>query len=477
MKHFNLKNIFLSLCLFASISAFAAEPVEIDGICYNLSEGDATAEVTRGSYSGAVVIPASITSDGVTYSVKSIGEKAFASRKEVTSVTIPGSVASIGEYAFYGCYGLTAITIPEGVTSIGNNAFSYCKNLTSVTIPSTVTSIGDYAFYSCSVLPSITIPVGVTSIGHDTFNLCRNLTSITIPEGVTSIGSFAFYGCSSLASVNIPNTVTSIGKDAFSFCYNLGSITIPNGVTNIESYTFYNCTGLTSVNFPNSVTSIADYAFGHCSALASLNIPSSATNISGEAFTETAWYNDQPDGVVYIGTMAYTYKGTIDEYGLLVIKDGTTVIGESAFEGNLNLAGVVLPESLDTICSDAFAGCVAMVLIYNLSETPTKIAEDAFGSLIGSYTYLVVPDDAMELYAAHPVWGKFQIKGLSEVIDEPANSPFKPTDDEDAIDIAKVDALTVSEAYDLSGRRQNGMQRGMNIIRMSDGSVKKVLVK
>ena len=95
---------------------------------------------------GNVVIPATVTYLGTTYSVTSIGDQAFFNCEGLTSVTIPNSVTSIGSSAFYLCTGLTSVTIPNSVTSIGEYAFEYCSNLTSITIPNSVTSIGNYTF-------------------------------------------------------------------------------------------------------------------------------------------------------------------------------------------------------------------------------------------------------------------------------------------------------------------------------------------
>ena len=116
-----------------STSALAYD-VQVDGIYYNLISEGKTAEVTSGDeqYSGVVVIPSSITSEGQEYTVKSIGKKAFYECNGLTSIDIPNSVTSIGELAFDGCKGLTSITIPNSVTSIGNDAFYWCSNLENV---------------------------------------------------------------------------------------------------------------------------------------------------------------------------------------------------------------------------------------------------------------------------------------------------------------------------------------------------------
>ena len=145
----------LILSVLFSTSALAYD-VKIDGIYYNIISEGKTAEVTSDiheTYSGEVVIPSYITSEGKEYTVTSIGKKAFYGCSDLTSVTIPNSVTSIGVEAFQSCSGLTSITIPNSVTSIGDDAFHGCTGLTSITIPNSVTSIGRYAFKNCIYSP------------------------------------------------------------------------------------------------------------------------------------------------------------------------------------------------------------------------------------------------------------------------------------------------------------------------------------
>ncbi len=233
---------------------------------------------------GALTIPDSVTFNGITYAVTSIGISAFANCNGLTSVTIPDGVTLISSSAFYGCYGLTSINIPDGVTSIGSYAFSDCSSLTSINIPNSVTSMGDYAFSHCSSLTSVTISESITSIGTGVFSDCSGLTSVTIPDGVTSIGSSAFHGCIGLTSVTIPDGVTSISSAAFDRCSGLTSVTIGNGVTTIGYSAFECCISLTSVTIPNSVITIGFGAFQYCSALTSVTIGKGVTAIYDCAF-------------------------------------------------------------------------------------------------------------------------------------------------------------------------------------------------
>ena len=146
-----------------------------------------------------------------------------------------------------------------------------------------------------------------------------------------------------------------------------GSIVIPgavvyNGktysVTSIEEYAFRWCSGLTSVTIPESVDSIGREAFYNCSALTSIAIPNSAISIGRDAFYGTPWYNNKPDGLVYVGKVAYKYKGTMPSQTKINIKEGTLVIADRAFYGCAGLASVTIPNSVTIIEGSAFSDCI-----------------------------------------------------------------------------------------------------------------------
>ena len=339
-------------------------------------------------------------------SVTSIGDYAFRFCSGLTSITIPDSVTSIGEGAFLFCTSLTSVTIPDSVTSMGVGAFNGCSGLTSIivvegnskyhsegnciietetktlilgcktsVIPTdgSVTSIGEYAFALYTGLTSITIPDSVTSIDVAAFAYCTGLSSITIPDSVTSIGESAFSGCSELTSIIVVegnskyhsegNCIIETETKTLILGCKTSDIPTDGSVTSIGDWAFAYCTGLSSITIPDSVTSIGSFAFYECTGLTSITIPDSVTSIGNAAFYNTAWYNNQPDGLVYVGKVAYKYKGTMPSNTSIVLEEGTLSITDHAFEDCTGLTSVTIPDSVTSIGYDAFYNCTSLTSI------------------------------------------------------------------------------------------------------------------
>ena len=412
--------------------------VEIDGIWYNLITKGKVAEVTSSDgteYSGSITIPATVTHNGVEYSVTSIGESAFARCSSLTAITLPEGVTSIGKYAFYDCSSLTTITLPEGVTRIGTQAFDGCSSLTAITIPEGVTSIGDGAFQSCSSLTAITIPASVTSIGDCAFSGCSSLTDITIPEGVTSIGSGAFSGCSSLTDITIPESVTSIGWWAFQDCSSLTDITIPEGVTSIGEYAFYGCTSLTAITLPEGVSGIYSNAFANCPELTDVycyaeSVPSTEADAFDGSYPEYATLH-VPAGAIN------SYKATApwSSFGTIVAIEGAETLGKCATPtinyvgGEVVFAcdteGATIKSEIKENASGKFeATSIALIPTYTLTAYATK--EKYEDSDVATLTLCWVPceedheeDNGILTIPAKPVListqgGTITVSGLAE---------------------------------------------------------------
>ena len=123
----------------------------IDGVQYYVKDGRAMVTGHEANVTNVTIL-STIENNGVTYSVTSIGYRAFYECTSLTSIVIPSSVKSIASHAFSDCTSLRSIVIPSSVTSIGYCAFYECKSLRSIEIPSSVTSIGQYAFLNCTSL-------------------------------------------------------------------------------------------------------------------------------------------------------------------------------------------------------------------------------------------------------------------------------------------------------------------------------------
>ncbi len=446
MKKQLLSLIMLLLPLMAS-----AYDVVLNDIYYNLNTNTKKATVTYAysdyvSYSGSVTIPASITVHGVTYSVN-----------------------SIGDYAFARCTELTSIEIPSSVTSIGNNAFTKCSSLPSVTLQNSLTTIGDRAFSECTSLTSMTIPSSVTSLGEGIFYRCTALVSVEVPNGITILKGNTFYGCSKLTSVNIPSSVTHIDDYAFSGCSALEDIEIPEGVKGIDTNAFYKCTGLTSIVIPSSVTSVNDYAFSNCTNLIQVTINSDDVVMN----TETSSSNMDE----YFGPQVETY----------IIGDKVTGIGENAFDGCSRMTSIVIPSSVTSIGHSAFNGCSGLTSIeipknvtvidyyafyacdnlqevYCMAENVPTTGEGIFNYSPVSTASLYVPTGSVNAYKEAEQW-----KDFGNIV------PF------DVTEIQNVDAATeaqkTEQIFTLDGKPQNKLQKGINIVKYSDGTTRKEMVK
>ena len=269
-----MKKLLLAIfiLIFVKLQTFAYDFI-VDGIAYDI-DGINVTVTSGGDYIGNINIPDSVTNNGITYKVTTIGVEAFYACSELSEVTIPNSVTSIEENAFYCCNNLSNLAIPNSVVSIGKQAFYLCNSLTYLAIPKSVTRIGEMAFCECSSLSNITVENGNNS--YDSRNNCNAIietatnTLITgckssvIPNTIIKIGDWAFYMCKDLTDVIIPNSVISIGDHAFHGCIDITEIAIPNSVTSIGNGAFMSCSNLTNVIIPSSVISIGKGAFLGC---------------------------------------------------------------------------------------------------------------------------------------------------------------------------------------------------------------------
>ena len=313
-------------------------------------------------------------------------------------------------------------------------------------------AIGSYTFYRCRTLKSLKLPSGVTRIGSSAFEECYGLTSLTIPSGVTEIGSSAFKWCSGLTSLNLPSGVTKIGSSAFEECSGLTSLTIPSGVTSIGESAFYGCSGLTSLTIPSGVTEIGSFAFQYCTGLTSLTLPSGITKIGSSAF----------DGCTGLKDVSFYINGDFETY---LTKGHPYIDVNCGIEYYLNgkkITSVVIPSTITTLGSYAFKNCRDLTSVTVSWQSPIS-AGSAFYGVDRSKCTLYVPQGTEQDYWLADVWGDF-----GKIVEYDPTGIDKVTTSTDAKELSR---------YSVNGQRLSAPAKGLNIVKYSDGSVKKVVVQ
>ncbi len=406
--------IAMSLCVALPTLAY---DFEVDGIYYNiLDETAKTVEVTfsgnysssvENEYNGDVSIPNSVTYSGTSY-----------------------SVTLISYQAFKGCTGLTGVTIPNSVTSIGSSAFSGCSGLTEITIPNSVTKIGERAFYDCTDLASIVISKSVSTIGRHAFTYTQWYNNQA--DGIIYLDNYCLgykgRGSKLSGTLTLKANTRIIADYAFNRCSGLTDVTCPNSIISIGNSAFNSCNGIKTATIGNSVTKIGEYAFCGCKELTLINIPQTVTSIGKDAFTNTGWFNNQANGILYLNNCCLGYKGDAPT-STLFISMGTHVIADYAFNNCTGLSSVNLPNTISHIGNSAFEGCnLKAITIPNsvksignygisgenimiLATTPPTIGEMAFNP---SATINVLPD-AFSKYNENVSWNSYNIRALSVI--------------------------------------------------------------
>ena len=228
------------------------------------------------------------------------------------------------------------------------------------------------------------------------------------------LGDCAFINCAELTSITIPSSVTEIDEEVFAGCSGLTSLPISSSVTKIGKRAFEGCTGLTSVTIPSSVTIIDQFAFYGCSGLTSVNIPSSVTKI-----------------------------------------------GYQAFRGCSGLTSVTIPSSVKYLGGDVFDYCSRLTSVYVSWQSP--ISGAGFYRIDKSKCILYVPQGTYQNYLLADEWGDFE--NIVEYDPTGINSVTNSTETKEV------------SRYSMDGQLLSAPTKGVNIVKYSDGSVKKVTVK
>ena len=403
------------------------------------------------------------------------------------NTVIPEGVTSIDSYAFTGC-DIASVVFPEGVEQIGSDAFRRCKQLKSVTLPSTLKSINGGAFRDCEQLKSVYLS-DIASWCNVTINEKTDYAShskaspfsygamlylngklvedLVIPEGVTSISDFAFLYCSNnFKSITIPSSLQTVGKGAFDyirdadFQVRISDLAAWCSITFMETMTIsygyisnplanahlvLNGEEITDLVIPESVEIINDYAFCYTKHLNSVTIP---------------------DGVTRIGKGAFYFSGI---QGTLKIPNSVTTIDDNAFN-ECHFTTIELGTGIKYLGNTCLDNYILKDLYYYASSLPetSEIPIKNWGTMKNgkwisnfSKATLHIMESLIEEAKVTAPWSLFGF--------------FDPLP---ATGIKGVAADSPSyEIYSIDGRCQSSMTKGINIVKYSDGTTKKVWMR
>ena len=480
---------------------------------------------------GDLVIPNSVTE---------IGYHAFWNCTGFNgTLTLSSKLGKIGQYAFYGCTGFTgSLKLPSSLTDIGIAAFRDCKYFTSLELSNALSVIPGSAFRGCVGLSgSLVIPDGVKEIGGFAFSDCTGFNgTLTLSNKLETIGELAFGGCTGFTgSLTLPSSVTTIGKSAFSSCYGFTKLELPNTLSVIPTQAFLDCRSLSGeLEIPASVTEIGNNAFNGCKNLSAetrqVTLPKSLKKIGYGVFNSTNNINtvnfqSLPEGISedlgykkavslsdesYISDQA---SGTVDEisytrqmssnWGTLVLPYSLTLTGEESYrlytidkiDGNeLVLSRLEGTVAAGTPCVVKRNGTEAELTFgANKAALNMAISDQNVGDMTFRGTYTTEEVNSGYVISKNSFWNVEELKKSSSVkgvkvrpfrawldgTSAKAPARLSMRIDGSTTGIDAIDALNDAEAeyYDLSGKRLDEPQRGVNIVRMKSGKTKKIIIK
>ena len=447
--------------------------------------------------------------------VTSIGSYAFYNTAICGPLYIPNSVTEIGEGAFENCMNLYSLSLQSNLKRIGNRAFYACRFSGGLTIPNSVTEIGEKAFYNCTGFNgTLTLSNKLETIGESAFYGCSGFTgSLTLPNSVTTIGNAAFRACESFTNLELSNTLSVIPAQAFMNCRSLsGELVIPASVTEIGNNAFSDCQNLNAVTgqvtLPKSLEKIGFYVFGNTNNIKTVNFQSLPEGISGflgqkkkaVSLSDESYISDKASGTV--NEISYTRQMS-NNWGTLVLPYSLTLTGSESYRlytiDKMEGEELVLKQLEGTVAAGTPCVVKRNGTEAKLTFGPNyatlnmaRVAQDVGGMKFRG-TYWTEDVNSGYVISKNSFWNVEELKGLSSVngvkvrpfrawldgtsANAPAQLSMRIDDSTTGIDA--IDALNDAEAeyYDLSGKRLDEPQRGVNIVRMKSGKTKKIIIK
>ena len=505
--------------------------IEFDGPITKIPEN---AFDSNKSLTGDLVIPNSVTEIGemafyyctglngtltLSNKLETIGSNAFKNCSGFTgSLILPNSLTTIGKMAFFGCKGFKDLTLSKALSVIPEEAFKNCSSLTGdLVIPNSVKEIGNSAFDYCTGFNgTLTLSNKLETIGRAAFLKCSGFKgSLILPNSLTTIGELAFQECEGFTELTLPNALSVIPIQTFYGCKSLsGNLVIPASVKEIGKLAFYSCTALngdsenpSQITLPESLEKIHDSVFLSCNRIKTIKYQSLPEGISKSigaqktvSLSDDSYISDKASGTV--NEISYTRKMSSD-WGTLVLPYPLTLTGNEPYRlysiDNMTGEELVLKQlegvvAAGTPCVVKRNGSEAELTFgNNKAKLNMAINDQLMDGMNFSGTYWTKDVTNGYIIAKDCFWNVEKLKGVGSVTavkvgpfrawldGTSANAPAQLSMriDGSTTGIDAIDALNDAEAeyYDLSGKRLDEPQRGVNIVRMKSGKTMKIIIK
>ena len=523
-----------TICGLTTSVAATGHKLNADDVCqicnhsffrYTTSDGKIVNNIDNPDQFGANIVAHSVVDGKCVIEfdapITKIPAYAFYKCKNLTGdIVIPNSVKEIGEKAFYDCTGFNGtLTLSNALSVIPEDAFRYCSSLTGdLVIPNSVKEIGNSAFGYCTGFNgTLTLSNKLETIGRSAFLGCSGFKgSLILPNSLTTIGELAFQECEGFTELTLPNALSVIPDQAFYGCKSLsGNLVIPASVKEIGRLAFNLCTALngdsenpSQITLPESLEKIHDYVFRYCNNIKTIKFQSLPEGISRNlgvrtqtvSLSDDSYISDKASGTV--NEISYTRTMT-SNWGTLVLPYPLTLTGNKPYHlysiDNMTGEELVLKQLEGTVA--AGTPCVVkrkgseaeLTFGSNIAKlNMERVAQDVGGMKFRG-TYWTEDVNSGYVISKNSFWNVEELKGSTSVNGVKVN-PFRawldgtsanaPAQLSMRIDgsttgIDAIDALNDAEAeyYDLSGKRLDEPQKGVNIVRMKSGKTKKIIIK
>ena len=453
---------FLALLMIALPLMASAEEVVVDGIKYDLDMLTQKAEVIGYGDDAAknIIIPSVIEADGKTYSVTSIRQGAFSQNDNIVSLTVSEGVITIGDLALCACHSLLDVFLPNSVTTIGNYAFDHCTNLNTLSIGTGIRSIGHDAFVETGDLEDLyiyasEIPQTFESLSDNPNNELISTVVLHVPANL--VEEYQNTDRPNWRRVNdrliLPLPEGDMeevmqGNCRYRINKTTGTAELMRVMEDAAEITLEESIEKDGHSYP--ITNIGPNAFIHLDAEAehAVTLPETLTTIGERAFAKS-------------------------NFPVVHIPNSVTTIEEFAFHAhwkkNMGLREIHIGEGIKEIADLALIGSMHLTDIYiYANEMPQAGMYSLFPEAYIDYSdqlTLHVPEALVEVYrnSNELPWTGFKKEKIvaigSSSISGVHNSPLSKS------------------LYTLDGRRLSSPTKGINIIRQSDGTTRKVIVK